>query len=121
MKAIIVDFDTFAYACPFFTSKTDVNGGYGCTHPECDASETDENGVETGCCMNGACPLCSTLDEDAFNDPDVDRDGVEPGDVHDADGDFDGEDHGLVFLDEDPASDVSRALDAYRKYLNRYN
>lgn len=45
-KRKAVPFDTFVGGCNYFDSNSDVNNGYGCTHPE-----QEEKQKGKGCCF----------------------------------------------------------------------
>ena len=110
-----VSFDSFSHVCPFFTSKTDVNNGYGCFHDNQEEFEVDDDGKRHGKCYCWSCPLGIAADDESINDPMVDWDGneVEPGDVED--------EYLLVRTDEIADEDEKEAMKAYRRYINRYN
>lgn len=121
-KAIVVDFDIFSMrGCPYFEPHTSVNDGYGCRHPDCDDFEEDDNGQDMGCCRLSGCPLCSTFDEDALHDLEIDKDGHKAEDFLDAQGDFiDDGDHAVVYYSTDKSAAEMEALGKYQRYLCRY-
>ena len=49
--------ENFDHMCPFFTSVTDVNGGYGCTHPNQGDKRMGADGNLHGVCRCHSCPL----------------------------------------------------------------
>lgn len=120
MKQAVI-FDQFARVCDYFEPNTDVNNGYGCSHPN--QEETEEiDGKEQGMCFCFCCPLgipAEQCDKDK-NDPDAVPDEI----------DWDGLcDDGIVYEDEyllvdssqDAPEDVQKALKDYNEYLNRYS
>lgn len=62
--------------CNYFDSNSDVNNGYGCTHPE-----QEEKQKGKGCCFCFSCPLGTPADEESFEEPDIDWNGTEKEDV----------------------------------------
>ena len=108
-------FDSFSHVCPFFTSKTDVNNGYGCLHTSQEEYEVGDDGIKRGKCYCWSCPLGVSADDDSIEDPNVDWDGneVEPGDVE-------GE-YLLIRTDNSATNDEQLAWNAYQRYINRYN
>ena len=75
-KRKAVPFDTFVGGCDYFDSNSDVNNGYGCTHPE-----QEEKQKGKGCCFCFSCPLGTPADEESFEEPDIDWNGTEKEDV----------------------------------------
>lgn len=75
-KRKAVPFDTFVGGCNYFDSNSDVNNGYGCTHPE-----QEEKQKGKGCCFCFSCPLGTPADEESFEEPDIDWNGTEKEDV----------------------------------------
>lgn len=75
-KRKAVPFDTFVGGCNYFDSNSDVNNGYGCTHPE-----QEEKQEGKGCCFCFSCPLGTPADEESFEEPDIDWNGTEKEDV----------------------------------------
>jgi hypothetical protein len=122
MKARVMDFESFSYCCPYFTSDTEVNNGYGCTHPEQDETDPDENGAEHGKCYSFSCPLGIEPDEEDFENPDVDWDGITREDcISSLDGRFCGDDYIMVSVGPDATEDEKQALYNCERYQNRYN
>ena len=116
-------FDTFAYACPFYTSEYHVNNWYGCSHPDQEETDPDENGVERGKCYNSSCPLGFTPYEEDWNNPEVDWDDTTLGDIL-IDGRWpEGGDneHIIVDVGPDATEDERRAWQCYERRINRYN
>lgn len=124
MKRKVAVFDDFAYACHYFTSDTSVNNGYGCNHPEQEESDPDDSGKEQGKCYCFSCPLGIEPDEEDWNNPDVDFDGLQLGDFTDCDGKWpngsDGE-HISINVEPDASDDEKQALYNYERRTNRYN
>ena len=69
----IVEINSLCRVCGYFTSATDVNNHYGCTHPEQEETETcteidgylayDKNGaIKMGKCYSFSCPLATQAD-----------------------------------------------------------
>lgn len=119
MKLRMVSFEEFAYVCPYFTSQTAVNNGYGCTHPEQEETDPDsENGgIEHGKCYDFSCPLCLTTEEEDFDNnlhPDYDLDGLDKDDYSEGD-------YVLVNTDDDASENEKKAFMNYERYINRYN
>lgn len=112
---LAVSFDSFSHMCPFFTSKTDANNGYGCTHPNQKEQREDSDGKMHGACYCWSCPLGISADDESIDNPTVDWDGaeVEPGDVED--------EYLLVRTDAEATDDEKAACEAYQRYINRYN
>jgi hypothetical protein len=108
-------FDSFSHVCPFFTSRTDVNNGYGCLHTNQEEYEVRDDGIKRGKCYCWSCPLGISADDESLLNPNVDWDGddVQSGDV-------DGE-YLLVKTDDSATEDEKRAWFAYQHYINRYN
>lgn len=75
-KREAVLFDMFVGGCNYFDSNSDVNNGYGCTHPE-----QEEKQKGKGCCFCFSCPLGTPADEESFEEPDIDWNGTEKEDV----------------------------------------
>ena len=69
-KRKAVPFDTFVGGCNYFDGNSDVNNGYGCTHPE-----QEEKQKGKGCCFCFSCPLGTPADEESFEEPDIDWNG----------------------------------------------
>ena len=65
-KRKAVPFDTFVGGCNYFDSNSDVNNGYGCTHPE-----QEEKQKGKGCCFCFSCPLGTPADEESFEEPEL--------------------------------------------------
>lgn len=121
MKGIIVSFDDFSRACPWFTTETGVNNCYGCQHPEQVETQPGKDGLEHGCCFNSVCPVGYLVDEEAFNDPDIDRNDFEKGDfIIDGEVIIDDGDHLIINIADDASEDEKRAYTAYLKFINRY-
>lgn len=122
MKWKVTSFDEFAHVCPFFTSECSVNNGYGCTQPDQEESDFDEElGRDHGKCYSSSCPLGVTPDEEDFDNPDVDWDGITREDCT-VDGEFDPEpDFLMVNVGPDATEDEKRAMKAYDDFINRYN
>lgn len=59
-------FDFFVSKCPYFNGNTDVNNGYGCTHPE-----QKENDDGEGKCYCWSCPLGYPADEESLGEDDI--------------------------------------------------
>lgn len=108
-------FDTFAYRCPYFDVKTNVNNGYGCSHPNNDEKREDESGKMIAPCYCCNCPLGMSADDESLDNPDIDWDGdkPEPGDVED--------EYLIIRTDEQSSDDEKNAWDNYQRYINRYN
>ena len=64
MTLIALHIDALIQRCGWFTSATDVNGGYGCNHPEQRECEGGQ-----GRCHTSSCPVASCFDD--FDDPHV--------------------------------------------------
>ena len=75
-KRKAVPFDTFVGGCNYFDGNSDVNNGYGCTHPE-----QEEKQKGKGCCFCFSCPLGTPADEESFEEPDINWNGTEKEDV----------------------------------------
>lgn len=117
----VVLFDSFAYACPFFDGATGVNNGYGCIHEDCTEFEVDDDGAEHGCCHLSECPLGRPMEEGDLYVENVDKDGVEAGDVLSEYGEFIGGDEYLVVSTIPSATDESKsALAHYEKRMSRH-
>mgnify|MGYP000194064395 CR=1 FL=1 len=71
-KRKAVPFDTFVGGCNYFDGNSDVNNGYGCTHPE-----QEEKQKGKGCCFCFSCPLGTPADEESFEEPDINWNGTE--------------------------------------------
>lgn len=122
-KAIVVDFDIFStQGCPYFESDTSVNGGYGCRNPDCGDIEEDDDGQKMGCCRTSTCPLSCSFDEEAFLDPEVDKDGYTAESFLNANGSITGGgDYAVVSYSEDKSLPEMKALQEYQRYLHRYD
>lgn len=121
-KRKVVSFDEFAHVCPYFTSACAVNNGYGCTHPKQEETDFDrELGREHGKCYDYSCPLGITPDAEDLDNPDVDWDGITKDDVSEEDGNFLEGDYLMVSTEPDASEDEKKALEAYERYMNRYN
>lgn len=116
-KAVI--FDEFASQCPYFEGDTDVNNGYGCTHPKRKKYE----GEEVARCYSYLCPLGIEAEQQDLTDREdpsaikeyIDWDGLcEDGEV------MEGE-YLLVAAGESASEDERNALYAYEKYIHRYD
>lgn len=109
------NFDSFSHVCPFFTTKTDVNNGYGCLHCDQDEYEVGDDGVKRGKCYCWSCPLGISADDESLDDSNIDWDGdkPEPGDVDN--------EYLLVRTDETASPDEKQAWYFYQRYINRYN
>ena len=57
---IKVDIDMLCCSCGYFTADTEINNGYGCTHPK----QEKDKGNLVGCCYASSCPLGYFDDED---------------------------------------------------------
>jgi len=61
----IMEINNLAHICGYFESKTGVNNGYGCKHPnqqESEETEVDEEIKECGKCFAFSCPLAYQAD-----------------------------------------------------------
>lgn len=120
----VVDFSTFAYCCHYFNPEAEVNGGYGCMHPEQENTSQASNGEEQGCCYSCSCPLSYRLDEESLSDSELDLDGRKKESFYDEDGRFsetEAEDLSIVTSGASATEDQKKALDAYNRYLHRYD
>ena len=114
MTLMVTVFDEFAYVCPYFTSETDANNGYGCNHPDQEETQ-NRDGKEQGCCYCFSCPLGIEADAEDLDNPDIDWDGLcEEREV------MEGE-YLMVNTGEDASLEEKEALENYIRYLNRYN
>lgn len=107
-------FDSFAYVCPHFTAKTDINGGYGCQHLKQDMDGQDYNKNPCGSCMLGGCPLGYSADAECLNNPAIDWQGEKP-DPADIDGEYI-----IVNRSPDATDEEKAAAENYIRYINRY-
>lgn len=107
-------FDSFAYVCPHFTAKTDVNGGYGCQHPKQEMVSEDYNDTPCGSCMLGGCPLGYSADAECLDNPAIDWQGdkPDPGDVE--------SEYIIVSISPDATDEERVAAEKYVHYINRY-
>jgi hypothetical protein len=123
MKRKVATFDEFSYACPYFTTAYDINNEYGCNHPDQKETDPDEKGIERGKCYCWSCPLGIEPDEEDFNDPDVDWDGITREDCTSSiTGEFSADsDYIMVNVGTDATKDEKRAMDEYERFINRYN
>lgn len=117
----VVDFDTFAGTCPYFEDDSPVNNGYGCGHPDQEERDTDDDGVERGCCHLFSCPICCAMDEEDLRDPTLDLDGLIADDFVGEDGEFYAGDYAAITVGDDASEDEKKAIAAYERYMNRYN
>lgn len=117
-------FDQFAETCPFANNDTEVNGGYGCNHPDCENTEYDEeNKKKVGCCYCHCCPLGIEAEQEDLTDPEhpdaiqdeLDWDGLC------TDGEVEEGEILLVVADEDATGDQKQALLDYERYMHRYD
>jgi len=109
------NFDSFAYACPFFTTELWVNNGYGCRHPEQEEKCDDRDGNEGGCCYCWSCPIGIEADSEDLSNPDIDWDGLcSEDEVAESE-------YILVNISPDATEDEKAAWDSYERYLHRYD
>jgi len=118
MNRKIASFDEFAYACPYFTSETDVNNGYGCTHPKQEETDPDENKKEHGKCYCWSCPLGIEAEAEDADNEDIDLCGITKEELAEAEGNSE---YILVNVGPDATEDENEAWDNYERYINRYN
>ena len=123
MNRKVASFDEFAYVCPYFTSEFCVNNWYGCMHPEQEETDLDDNGVERGKCYCHSCPLGIEPDEEDFENPDVDWDGITREDCTSSiSGEFEVEgEYIMVNVGPDATEDEKTAWSNYERWINRYN
>ena len=106
-KAVV--FDEFAYVCQYFTSNTDLNNGYGCTHPE--QTQTP------GCCFCCSCPLGIEAEQADIDNPieTINWDGLcEDGIIWESE-------YLLINCGEECSADEKEALRRYDEYMHRYD
>ncbi len=109
-KAVL--FDEFACCCKFFNSKT--QDGYGCTHPDQTMTRLEDD-RKTGRCFCWSCPLGIEAEQEDLGRTDIDWDGLcEDDEVAEAE-------CLLVNTGADAAEEDKHALDAYERYLHRYD
>lgn len=110
-KAVV--FDDFSYQCPYFEGDTDVNNGYGCTHPE----NEKERGEDISRCYCSYCPLGTEADEEDVTAPCgvIDWDGLCD------DGELCESEYLLVNTGDDATGDQREALYAYEYHMHRYD
>lgn len=123
MKRKVATFDEFSHVCTYFTTAYDINNGYCCNHPDQKETDPDEKGIERGKCYCWSCPLGIEPDEEDFNDPDVDWDGITREDCTSSiTGEFSADsDYIMVKVGTDATKDEKRAIDEYERFINRYN
>ncbi len=123
MKRKVASFNELAHVCPYFTTEYGVNNGYGCMHPEQEETGDDTNGIARGKCYCWSCSLGVEPDEDDFENPEVDWDGITREDCTSSiTGEFsvDG-DYIMINIGADASEDEKTAWLNYARYMNRYN
>ncbi len=110
----VATFDEFAAACDYFESNTEVNNGYGCTHPKQEEYQ-HERDPNVGCCFCHSCPLGIEADAEDIYNPDVDWDGYEP------DPDCMEGEYLMIDITEDATLEEKRALENYERRLRRWD
>lgn len=109
------DFDSFAYACPFFTTQPWVNNGYGCNHPDQEEIREDADGNEGGCCYCWSCPLGIEADHEDLTNPNVDWCGLcDDGEVTESE-------YIMINNGPDATEDEQKAWNCYQRYMHRYD
>ena len=53
--------DRLVEICGHFNSRSPVNNGYGCNHPEQEDQEADEDEKEHGRCFSFTCPIAMEM------------------------------------------------------------
>lgn len=111
----IVSFDEFAYCCPFFTSETEVNNGYGCKHP---AQEQREENQAVGSCYCWSCPLGIEAEAEDCGKKEIDYDGITDQDIKDGEGNSQ---YLLINCGKDAAKEEKAALYSYERFAHWYD
>ena len=112
---LMCDFDTFAYACKFFTSNCRVNNGYGCTHSKQEETDFDnELGREHGKCYCHSCPLGIEADAECLESTNIVFDGFNDDEISEGE-------YLLVKMGVDASNEEKQAIISYQKRLNQYN
>ena len=118
-KAVL--FEHFAFNCPYFDGRANVNNGYGCTHPAQEEQHEPNNSIyssnskTTGCCYCFSCPLGIEAEEEDLNSLQIDWDGLcEYGVVEESE-------YLLVNCTKDATDDERKALFEYDCYMHRYD
>ena len=107
IKRRAMTFDEFATVCNYFTSDTDLNNGYGCTHPQ----QEDED----GCCFCWKCPLGIEADQEDLTNPDIDwTDECSEEEVGESE-------YIVVRCDDFASADERMAVYNYDRYMHRYD
>ena len=119
-RSRIIDFDAVSSCCPYFASDTEVNNGYGCTHPKQEETDYDDKlEKEHGKCYCWSCPLGCEADDEDIGNPHVDWDGCcSEGEVGES------EYLNIFFNNEnEPIAhyDALNLIHSYDRYINRYN
>ena len=123
MKRKVARFDEFAHVCSYFTTEYEVNNGYGCLHPKQEETDPDEKGIERGKCYCWSCPLGIEPDEEDFENPEVDWDGITREDCTSSiSGKFSVEgEYIMVNTGPGASKDEKTAWRDYERFINRYN
>jgi len=70
MTESMIHIDDLIEKCGYFTNNTDINGGYGCTHVDCEEKEfiDEKKDKELGKCSVMNCPLGRESEKQDFID-----------------------------------------------------
>lgn len=117
----VANFDEFSGACRFYTSKFRVNNYYGCTHPEQEETDPDEDGVIRGKCYCFSCPLGCEADIEDFDNPDIDWGDTKKDDVVDDGGHMVEGEYIIIDVSDSATTDEKQSWLDYEARLNRYN
>ncbi len=118
MNRKIASFDDFAYVCPYFTSNTNVNNGYGCTHQKQEETDIDENGKKQGKCYCWSCPLGIEAEAEDADDENIDLCGITKEELAEAEGNSE---YILINVGPDATEDENKAWNMYEWWMNRYS
>ena len=106
-----VVFEEFARVCKFFNSKTDVNNGFGCDHP--DQIETqNRDGKEQGCCLCFSFPLGIEAEPEDIESDSIDWDGISDDEIEESE-------YLLIDCQDKAGKDEKDAIARYYRYIHR--